>query len=100
MTIEQRNNSITAFMGGPKYLREKHFMHLMDVEFELIGLEDLKFHKSWDWTIPVWRKVRHLLSPTMVIAAISCIDDDNLKDLHEIVSNVTIQWCKDNKIEL
>lgn len=49
--LGRRLNAIAAYMGGPKYLKEKHFSHLMDVEFELIGLDDLKFHESWDWLI-------------------------------------------------
>ena len=100
MTREQRNNAITAYMGGPKYLREKHFKDLTDTEFELIGLEDLRFHVSWDWMIPVWSKIRHEMTPSMVIAAINNIDTDNLTEMHLLVSNVAINWCKTKDIKL
>lgn len=100
MTTEQRNNAITAYMGGPKYLREKHFSDLMDVEFELIGLEDLRFHLSWDWLIPVWSKIRFEMSPVMVISAINHIDEANIEKLFELISNVAIGWCKTKNLNL
>lgn len=100
MTTEQRNNAITAFMGGPGYLREKHFKDLMDAEFELIGLEDLRFHESWDWLIPVWSKVRFELSPVMVISAITFIDENRITDLHQLISQVCINWCNEKGIKL
>jgi hypothetical protein len=98
--LDKRNNAITAFMGGPKYLKEKHFSDLMDEEFELIGLEDLRFHKSWDWLIPVWSKVRFKLSPMAVIGAITYIDENKIEDLYELLSNTCINWCKENNIKL
>lgn len=100
MTTEQRNNAITAFMGGPKYLRETHFNGLTDVEFELIGLEDLRFHQSWDWLIPVWSKVRFKLSPAMVISAITYIDENRITDLHQLISQLCIGWCHEQGIKL
>lgn len=100
MTIEQRNNAITAYMGGPKHLRENYFKEMMDVEFELIGLADLHFHESWDWMIPVWVKIRHDLTPTMVIHAINCIDTGDLEHLHLLISQLCINWCKENKIKI
>jgi hypothetical protein len=100
MTIEQKNNAITAYMGGPKHIRDNYFKELMDVEFELIGVADLHFHESWDWMIPVWVKVRHDLTPTMVIHAINCIDIGNLPELHELIGNICVQWCKSNNIKL
>lgn len=100
MTTEQRNNAITAYMGGPQYLREKHFKDLMDVEFELIGIEDLRFHESWDWLIPVWSKVRFQLSPAMVISAITYIDENRIADLHQLISQVCITWCNEKGIKL
>jgi hypothetical protein len=46
--------------------------------------------------IPVWSKLRQELTPGMVIFAINCIDADRLVDLHELLGNVAIQWCKNN----
>jgi hypothetical protein len=101
MTIEQRNNAIAAFMGGPAYLKEKHFSHLTDSDFErLVKLEDLKFDTSWDWMIPVWSKLRFEMTPTMVFAAIQFTDTADLSGMHQLVSNVCINWCTKQGINL
>lgn len=101
MTIEQKNNAIAAFMGGPAYLKEKHFSHLTDLDFDrLIKLEDLKFHQSWDWLIPVWSKVRYEMTPTMVFAAIQYTDTADIEKLHNLISNVCINWCTKQNINL
>lgn len=99
-TIEQQNQAISVYMGGPEYLKEKHFKHLMDTEFELISLNDLKFHESWDWLIPVWSKVRYEMTPGMVFCAIQFTDDADVKGMHELIGNVCLSWCKENKIDL
>ena len=75
MTIEERNNYICTYMGGEEYILNKHFSKKKS---KSLTLNDLKFHESWDWMIPVWKKIRFDLSPTMVIFAINCIDDDLL----------------------
>lgn len=98
--LGKRGNALLAYMGGPGYLKDAHYKHLMDVEFQLIGLDDLEFHTSWDWIIPVWVKLRHELSPTMIIHAISCIDTGDIAELHMLLSNVAMNWCKNNKIEI
>jgi hypothetical protein len=94
MIIEQRNNAITAYMGGVDYVKRKH--KIPKKKDQELKLEDLKYHTSWDWMIPVWSKLRQELSPGMVIFAINCIDADRLVDLHELLGNVAIQWCKKN----
>lgn len=101
-TLEQKNNAIAAFLGGPKYIRDKHFPKgtMMDEEFALIGPEDLKFHTDWNWMIPAWSKVRTSLPFAMVVPAISAIDVDDLAALHEIVSAVCVKWCEDKDIKL
>lgn len=99
-SIDTRNNAITAFMGGPEYLKEKHFAHYTDKEFNQIGLKDLRFHISWDWLIPVWSKVRFKLSPMAVIGAITYIDENKIEDLYELLSNTCLGWCKENNIKL
>lgn len=96
-TIEQKNNAINAYMGGANYVIEKHYPSKKVKELEL---NDLLYDKSWDWIIPVWKKVRFDMSPMMVIHAITCIDDDVILELHQIISQVCIDWCKNNNIKL
>jgi len=88
MTIEERNNYICTYMGGEEYILNKHFSNKKS---KSLTLNDLKFHESWDWMIPVWKKIRFDLSPTMVIFAINCIDDDNINELHILLSNICYQ---------
>ena len=88
MTIEERNNYICTYMGGEEYILNKHFSKKKS---KRLTLNDLKFHESWDWMIPVWKKIRFDLSPTMVIFAINCIDDDNINELHTLLSNICYQ---------
>lgn len=101
-TLEQKNQAITAFLGGPAYLREKHFpaISMMEDEFALIGPEDLKFHSDWNWIVPAWTKIRTKLPFAMVVPAISAIDIGDILALHEILSGVCIIWCKDNGVKL
>jgi len=98
--LGKRLNAITAYMGGPKYLKEKHFSHLMDVEFQLIGLDDLRFHESWDWLVPVWSKLRFELGPQTIISAITCIDENRIMDLFMILSGTAMTWCQKQGIQL
>lgn len=100
MNIEQRNNAIAAFMGGPEYLRKQHFPNLTDEQFNNVGPEHLRFHTSWDWMIPVWTKVRFEMTPTMVLAAIHYTDTADLDGMHQLVSNVCIRWCTKQGINL
>ena len=95
-----RNNAITAFMGGVAYVKNKHWKDLMDVEVRIMGLEDLLFNLSWSWLIPVWAKIRFKLSPVQVINAITAIDEDNINELWLLISQVCIDWCKENNINL
>jgi len=88
MTIEERNNYICTYMGGEEYILNKHFSNKKS---KSLTLNDLKFHESWDWMIPVWKKIRFDLSPTMVIFAINCIDDDNINELYTLLSNICYQ---------
>ena len=98
--IIKRNQALTAYMGGPEYLRKKFYFDLLDEEVELITPEELYFNDSWDWAIPVWSKIRKDMSPMMVISAISAIDTEDIKTLYIIMSQVAIDWCINNKINL
>lgn len=104
-SIAQKNNAITAFMGGPATLKPLFFTGLMDEEFHLMGPEDLKFHTSWDWLMPVWKKLRKELLATqdngsMLFALSKALDEVEIDSFHRIVSNYCIDWCKRKNIKL
>lgn len=94
------NNAITAFMGGPRYLKITHYADLFDVEFELIDVNDLRFHLDWNWLIPVWSKIRFEMTPGIVIAAITHIDNNDIDKLHSLIAIVAMDWCKAEGIKL
>jgi hypothetical protein len=99
--LHKRLNAVCAYMGGPQYLYEKYFSDMEQAAFEkVIGLDDLKFHESWDWLIPVWSKLRYELNPMAVISAIGYIDEDRINDLFMLLSDNAIAWCKGKGIEL
>jgi hypothetical protein len=99
-TTDTRNNCLCAYMGGPDYIRENYYSHLDDKEFKGIGPSHMHFNSSWDWAIPCWKKIRFEMTPTMIIHAISCIDDAAIEPLFELMSNVAIDWCKKNGIDI
>ena len=55
------NNTIANFVGS-RFIKDTFFPRLVDVEFELMDLDDLKFHSSWDWIMPAWRRLYLKLS--------------------------------------
>jgi hypothetical protein len=58
--IDQSNLMIAQFMGDKEYIHKTHFSDWMREEAELIGVEDLRFHESWDWLMPVIQKISNL----------------------------------------
>lgn len=103
-TIEQKNNAITAFLGGPSAIKPL-FKGLMNEEFHLIGPEDLKFHLSWDWMMLVWKKLRQELMATqadgsMLFALSKALDDVDIAAFHRISATYCVEWCKRKNIKL
>jgi hypothetical protein len=96
-STEQKNNAVLAYMGGLNYLKDKPYVIK---NTEDITLSDLKFHKSWNWLIPVWSKIRFKMTPVMVIHAVSCIDDASIDPLFDLISQIAIDWCKSNNYKL
>ncbi len=104
LSLAQQNNAITAYLGGPSVLRPL-FKGMMDEEFHLMGPEDLKFHMSWDWMMPVWKKLRKELIATqsdgaMLFALSKALDEVELEAFHRIVANYCVEWCKRKNIKL
>jgi hypothetical protein len=104
LSLAQQNNAITAFMGGPSSLRPL-FSGMMDEEFHLIGPEDLRFHLSWDWMMPVWKKLRKELMATqadgsMLFALSKALDDVDIDAFHRITATYCVEWCKRKKLTL
>lgn len=97
-TVEQKNNAITAFLGGPEFLKKTYYPSGLPEEH--ITLEDLRYHHDWNWIIPAWSKIRTTLPFAMVVPAISAIDVADIATLHEILAGVCINWCKEKGIKL
>lgn len=97
-TIEQKNQAITACLGGPEFLKKTYYPEGFPEEH--ITPEDLLYHSDWNWAIPCWARIRTKLPFAMVIPAISAIDIADILALHEILSGVAINWCKENGIKL
>ena len=95
MTVEDKNARsivILTYMGGPGVMME--ILHrdadekYIKAMAHTLTVDNLKFHESWDWMIPLWSKVRFKLSPSQVISAITCIDENRLEDLFILLSNI------------
>jgi hypothetical protein len=104
-SLMQQNNAITAYMGGPSSLKSLFFAGMMEEEFYLMGPEDLKFHLSWDWMMPVWKKLRKDLIATqsdgaMLFALSKALDEVEIEVFYRIVSNYCLEWCKRKQIKL
>jgi hypothetical protein len=105
LSLPQQNNAITAFMGGPVSLKALFFTGMMEDEFHLIGPEDLRFHESWDWLMPVWKKLRKELLSTqdngsMLFALSKALDDVDIKAFHRLVAVYCVGWCNRKQIKL
>lgn len=92
-------------MGGPNFLRELLKDQRKEEEIILMGPEDLRFHLSWDWIMPIWKKVRkEILSSdshgAMLFALSRAIDDVDLTVFHNLLSNWCINWCQRKQIKL
>lgn len=105
LSLPQQNNAITAFMGGPTSLKALFFTGMMEDEFHLVGPEDLRFHLSWDWLMPVWKKLRKELMSTqsdgaMLFALSRALDDADIEAFHRITATYCVEWCKRKNIKL
>jgi hypothetical protein len=103
--IQTKNNAITAYIGGPSALKSLFFDGLTDEEFFIMSPEDLRFHLSWDWMMPVWKKLRLDISSRedqvgMFYAMSKALDDVDLEKLHGLASIYCINWCHQKQIKL
>ena len=101
-TIGQKNNAILAFLGGLDFIKKRNFVELLILEVvaEDLTPSDLCFHDSWSWLIPAWSKARMLMTPMMIVKAITCIDEDQIEEVFELIAVVCIDWCKVNNVKL
>lgn len=101
-TLPQTNNAITAFMGGPSFLKQV----IIGREEEILatGPEDLEFHTNWNWIMPVWKKLRRELSEgqpsTLIFTLSNALDHADLTAFHKLVGDYCIGWCKRKQIKL
>ena len=103
LSLPQQNNAIVAYMGGPSFLRS--ILRGGDEEILLMGPEDLEFQNSWDWMMPVWKKLRKDLMASesdgaMLFALSRALDEVDLATFHRIVVTYCVQWCKRKQINL
>lgn len=103
--IQTKNNAITSYLGGPAVLKSLFFNGLTDEEFYFVSPEDLHFHLSWDWMMPLWKKLRLDISSredqvAMFYAMNKALDEVDLEKLHNLVSIYCINWCKQKQIKL
>jgi hypothetical protein len=103
--IIKKNNAIAAYLGGPQALKALFLSGLTNEEFYIMSAEDLMFHRSWDWMMPLWKKVRIDLSSredqvAMFYAMSKALDDVDLEKLHNLVSVYCINWCNQKQIKL
>lgn len=104
LSLPQQNNAICAYLGGPSTLKQ-FYKGAMEEELLVMGPEDLQFHTSWDWMMPVWKKLRKELLATqsdgsMLFALSKVLDEVDLEAFHKIVANYCIGWCKRKQIKL
>ena len=91
-------------MGGPSFLRSllKNQKHEDDIL--LMGPEELMFHKSWDWIMPVWGKVNKDLfsndSASLLYSMSKAIDAVDIEAFHRLIGFHCIIWCKNKQIKL
>ena len=69
----KKNELIAKFMGAKVELRFSHTpvtIWKVGVNDQLISKEyksrDLKYHRRWDWLMPVWRKCADIIGPWAV----------------------------------
>ena len=83
MSNEIENNKLIAvFMGwiiplpieNAKYCRED-----LDTENVWVSVEDLKFHSSWDWLMPVIEKIESLGYEWSYLNHVAVITDNGFK---------------------
>lgn len=93
--INKRNSAMLTLIGGPLAMMKilhggKDHMSedYIKAMANSLTVDNLKFHESWDWMIPLWSKVRFKLSPSQIIPAITCIDENCLQDLFILLSNI------------
>lgn len=103
LSLPQQNNAIVAYMGGPSFLRS--ILRGGDEEILLMGPEDLEFQNSWDWMMPVWKKLRKDLMASesdgaMLFALSRALDEVDLATFHRIVVSYCVQWCARKQIKL
>jgi hypothetical protein len=61
------NELIARFMGGVSQKATSYSIHDYPNELPSHILKDLKYHKSWDWLMPVVEKIETLKFSVMVI---------------------------------
>lgn len=79
MTQEEINKGsrlIENIMGSTIKINQED---VKDIPLAFLAVEDMKFHESWKWMMPVVKKIEEDMGHTVVIAGNSCmieVDED------------------------
>ena len=60
-TIEQINEAIALFMGGSSIKEHGGHRYVYYQSSCARCVDELKYHSSWDWLMPVWKKAGEVL---------------------------------------
>ena len=103
-TLVQKNQALVAYMGGPSFLKNLLRSQKPEEEILLMGPEELQFHSSWDWIMPVWGKANKALmdggSASTIYAMSKAIDNVDIEAFHKLLSAHCIIWCKNKQIAI
>lgn len=114
MTKDQRkqqadkNKIICLFMGDREYVWKTHYPDWAELEAQLLDLEDVYFHSSWDWLMPVVEKIETLWNNgfNVYIGPFECIirrqrtsPDSELCQEVDIIHYTPAEYTINSKIE-
>lgn len=57
MNYEENNKLIAEFMGGQRVLPDKEIYNMPTHNNLCYGIDELQYHISWDWLMPVVSKI-------------------------------------------
>lgn len=98
-TTEQKNRMIAEFMYVIKY---RPYGDYVEINGDAYEVEDLNYHTSWDWLMPVLKKISGVLfsefaySVTEQWRMIESPTKYDIKNVHEQAYQF-IEWYNENK---
>ena len=75
--METNNKLIAEFMGGQKVLPDRDVYNMPTHNNLCYGLDEMKYHTSWDWLMPVVEKIEDMGSEIVITNAECTISAPN-----------------------